>query len=124
MQLRRSTRIPVPKSYKDYYLYSTQSNFSDPVTVKEALNSPDAIKWKEAMNKELESINKNNTWNLVKLPSNRKAIQTKWVFKSKDFDGNVVQSTSSCQRFPQKGGIDYTETYAPVRHASLRLFLP
>jgi len=91
-QLRRSKRIPVPKSYKDYYLYSTQSDFSDPITVEEALNSPDAIKWKEAMNKEFESLRENNTWNLGKLPSDRKAIQTKWIFKRKmDSDGNIAQ---------------------------------
>jgi len=60
-QLCRSKRIPVPKSYKDYYLYSTQSDFSDPITVKKALSNPDAIKWKEAMNKEFESLRENNT---------------------------------------------------------------
>jgi len=103
-QLRRSNRVPVPKSYKDYYLYSTQSD--DPITVKEALSSSD-------------------TWNLGKLPSDRKAIQTKWIFKRKvDSDGNIAQFKArlvakGCQ---QKGEVDYSETYAPVvRHASLRL---
>jgi len=123
-QLRRSTRVPVSKSYKDYYLYSTQSDFSDPTTVKEALSSPDAIKWKEATNKEFESL-RENTWNFGKLPSDRKAIQTKWVFRRKvDSDGNIAQFKArlvakGCQ---QKGAVDYSETYAPiVRHASLRL---
>lgn len=52
VKLRRLSQVPVPKSYKDYYLYSAQSNFFDPTTVKETLNGPNAIKWKEAMSKE------------------------------------------------------------------------
>lgn len=39
--------------------------------------------WMEAMESELQSINKNKTWELVKLPARHKPIGLKWVFKLK-----------------------------------------
>ena len=49
----------------------------------EALTSPNKVKWKEAMEKEMESFHKNDVWDLVKLPKGRKAVGSKWVFKLK-----------------------------------------
>ncbi|GJS30368.1 zinc finger, CCHC-type containing protein [Tanacetum coccineum] len=40
-------------------------------------------KWIEAMEIELDSINKNNTWTLTTLPPDQKAIGLKWVYKTK-----------------------------------------
>ncbi|GKE01523.1 retrovirus-related pol polyprotein from transposon TNT 1-94, partial [Tanacetum coccineum] len=36
----------------------------------------------EAMNKELEALEKNNTWTLTKLPLGHKGITSKWVYKT------------------------------------------
>jgi hypothetical protein len=36
------------------------------------------------MNEEIESLHKNQTWELVKLPKGAKAIGCKWVFKKKE----------------------------------------
>lgn len=38
------------------------------------------------MKEELDSLDKNHTWSLVKLPAGKKALQNKWVFKIKDED--------------------------------------
>ena len=47
-------------------------------------------KWINAMDKEMESLYKNDVWELVELPKDRKAIGSKWVFKLKtDSDGSV-----------------------------------
>jgi len=35
------------------------------------------------MIEELDAINRNNIWELTKLPANKKAIDVKWVFKLK-----------------------------------------
>ena len=36
-------------------------------------------KWVEAMKEELQSIERNETWELVKLPKGKKTIGVKWV---------------------------------------------
>ena len=51
---------------------STQQNnkkiYKEPVTVKEAISSSESEKWKEAMEKEMRSIEANEVWELVELP--------------------------------------------------------
>jgi hypothetical protein len=39
--------------------------------------------WKMAMEEEMQSIEKNQTWSLVNLPDKKKKIYVKWVFKVK-----------------------------------------
>ena len=39
--------------------------------------------WIKAMEEELYQIEKNETWELVPIPSNKNVIDTKWVFKNK-----------------------------------------
>ncbi|WVZ24220.1 hypothetical protein V8G54_002764 [Vigna mungo] len=73
--------------------------------------------WKEAMVEELSAIEKNNTWKLVKLPPNKKAIQVKWIFKTKYRpDGSIAKLKARlvAKGFLQKPGIDFTYVYAPV----------
>ena len=43
--------------------------------------------WMTTMQEEIEALHKNNTWDLVPLPQERKAISNKWVYKIKR-DGN------------------------------------
>ena len=46
--------------------------------------------WKHAVDEELVSLEKNDTWTLVKLPEGRKVVDNKWVFKPKrSSDGEV-----------------------------------
>ncbi|GKA52735.1 putative RNA-directed DNA polymerase [Tanacetum coccineum] len=75
------------------------------------------IRWVEAMNLEMEALNRNGTWVITELPVGRKPIGSKWVFKVK------YKSTGEVERFKarlvakglnQKEGIDYEETFSPV----------
>lgn len=62
------------------------------MNLHEALKSHNSVHWKNAMSSELLSLDKNNTWELVELPADRKAINTKWVYKTKlADDGSVVR---------------------------------
>jgi hypothetical protein len=39
--------------------------------------------WVDVMNNEIESIERNNTWDLVDLPTDKNVISVKWVYKTK-----------------------------------------
>lgn len=43
----------------------------------------DSIYYKKAMEEEMKSQHKNNTWNLVKRPHDHKVAKCKWVYKMK-----------------------------------------
>lgn len=99
----------------------------DPLTVEDALCGPSSDQRKKAMAEEHRSLMENKTWNVVNLPPNRKAINCKWVFKTKrDSDGMVQKYKArlvikGCAR---KKGIDYEETFAPVvRYGSIRYLI-
>ena len=66
---------------------------------------------------ELKSIEKNNTWALISLPPNKKAINVKWAFKVKEGpNGEVLKHKARLvvRGFLQKAGNDYGEVFAPV----------
>lgn len=54
--------------------------FDDPTTFEEARGDD---KWLKAMQSELDSIEKNNIWQLTVLPKGAKKIGVKWVYKTK-----------------------------------------
>ncbi|GAU30874.1 hypothetical protein TSUD_15600 [Trifolium subterraneum] len=87
---------------------------TEPVNWHEALSDPN---WKNAMNEEIRSIEKNNTWRLVDLPTQKNSISVKWIFKIKrNPDGGIVKHKARlvARGFLQQQGIDYNEVYAPV----------
>ena len=43
----------------------------DPRNVKEAVNSEDSHLWKKSMDEEMDSLDKNEAWNLVQLLAGR-----------------------------------------------------
>lgn len=126
-QLRRSARTPKPKNLDDFITYNAVSGSnSDPLSVKEALDRPDANLWKSAMQREYDSLLENKTWCLEDLPKNKKLINCKWVFKVKsDCDNNVhYKARLVVKGCSQRKGIDYEETYSPVvRYSSIRFLM-
>jgi len=83
--------------------------------------------WVAAMDSDMQSINKNQTWELVKLPAGHKPIGLKWVYKLKrNEDGEVVKHKARlvAKGYVQKQGIDFEEVFAPVaRLDTVRLIL-
>ncbi|KAL9260160.1 Retrovirus-related Pol polyprotein from transposon TNT 1-94-like protein [Drosera capensis] len=73
--------------------------------------------WYQAMQKELESIEKNNTWTLTELPPGHKSIGLKWVLKlKKESEGRVIKHKVRlvAKGYVQRQGIDFVEVFAPV----------
>ncbi|CAI7812741.1 unnamed protein product [Closterium sp. NIES-53] len=78
-----------------FVFFSPMEMPGEPATLKEALESNDAVKWKKAMESELKSIEENGTWELVELPEGRNAITSKRLFKIKsDADGKIERYKS------------------------------
>ena len=78
-------------------------NFSvEPSTYTKAVNCDDSRKWMIAMQEEMESLHKNDTWNLVRLPKGKKVVRFKWVFKRKEGIPGVEEAMYKA-RFVAKG---------------------
>ncbi|KAK4400061.1 Retrovirus-related Pol polyprotein from transposon TNT 1-94 [Sesamum angolense] len=85
---RRSKRAKRAKTFGPNFLTYLLEN--EPRTINEALSSPEAPFWKEAINNEIESIMQNHTWELVDLPSGSKPLGCKWILKRKyKADGSI-----------------------------------
>ena len=99
----------------------------EPRTLSEAFESEYGEEWRKAFKVEVDALKANQTWELVELPENRKAIKSKWVFKVKykpSGDIDKFKCRLCVVGCMQKSGLDYTEVFSPVcRLESLRVFL-
>ena len=68
--------------------------------------------WKTAMLEELESLQKQNVFDLTNLPRGRKSIGCRWVFDIKT-DGQK-KARLVTQGFSQVEGIDFNKLFSPV----------
>ena len=74
------------------------------------------------MQKEIDTLENNNTWIICKLPPGQRAISCRWTYKVKR-DG-TRKSILVARGFEQRAGIDYTETFSSTtRLNSIRLML-
>jgi hypothetical protein len=121
------TRRSAHPTLIDGISYSTSVMLDEPLTYEEAMNSKDKDKWKGAIEDELNSHHKNNTWSIVDRTSEMNVIGSKWVFKIKrDNKGRPLKYKARlvAKGYNQQYGIDYTETFAPVlKYKSLRIML-
>ncbi|GJV04359.1 retrovirus-related pol polyprotein from transposon TNT 1-94 [Tanacetum coccineum] len=88
--------------------------YSEPHSYKQAMTDKG---WVEAMNKELQALEKNNIWELTTLTAGHKPITSKWVFKIKYYpDGSLdkFKARLVVRGFNQKEGQDYKHTFLPV----------
>jgi hypothetical protein len=53
----------------------------DPLSLKETISSLDAELWQEAINDEMDSLDSNETWDLVDLPHSCKLIGCIWILE-------------------------------------------
>ena len=79
------------------------------------------------MKEEFHLLQNNDTWDLVTLPSERKLVKCKWVFKTKfSVDGSHLKYKEIlvAKGFSQFQGVDYNKTFSPIANTnSMRLVL-
>lgn len=67
--------------------------------------------WRKAISAELHAMEENKTWSVVPLPSGRKSVGCKWIFKIKyNADGSIERYKARlvAQGFTQQPGLDFT----------------
>ncbi|XP_039011686.1 uncharacterized protein LOC120140771 [Hibiscus syriacus] len=151
---RRSSRVSKPPTWLNDYVSSCQSTSSstnylvskyisyshlpshtkhflasishspEPTTYQEACQHP---QWQKAMREEIQTLELNNTWTVVPLPSGKIPIGCKWVYKIKYRASGVVERFKArlvAKGYSQKEGVDYVETFSPVaKLTTVRLVL-
>ncbi|XP_057991842.1 retrovirus-related Pol polyprotein from transposon TNT 1-94 isoform X2 [Hevea brasiliensis] len=95
-----------------------------PNTVGEALSH---LGWCDAMKEEMEALDGNGTWELLPLPTGKKAIGCKWVFTVKVNPDDFVTRRKArlvAKGYAQTYGVDYSDTFSSVaKLTSIRLFI-
>ncbi|GKU89317.1 hypothetical protein SLEP1_g3470 [Rubroshorea leprosula] len=101
-----------------------QKRNCDPLTYKEAVKEE---KWQKAMAKEIGSIERNQTWELIDLLEGHKIIGVKWIYKTKLKENGMIDKFKArlvARGYKQEFGIDYQEVFAPVaRMDTIRLVI-
>lgn len=137
---QRSTRTTKPPNhFKDYFCATTTTYYpvhdylsyqSLSSTYKSYVMSLDAVAepasyqeasqypcWVEAMEKEIQALELNQTWSIVDKPVGINPIGSKWVYKIKrKADGSLERYKARlvAKGYTQTEGIDYFETFSPV----------
>ena len=108
-----------PQYLEDYELYMNYCLIAeeDPRSYEEAMNKDEG--WRKAIENELEAHKKMNTWTITTLPRGKKAIDAKWVFKTKD-DG-VKKARIVARGFQEDNNLK--NNYSPVARLQTIRFL-
>ncbi|XP_015941386.1 uncharacterized protein LOC107466891 [Arachis duranensis] len=121
----RSSRVRNPPPHLlDYHFFSTILHQHEPKSFREASSNPN---WQQAMQEEMQELEKAHTWDLVDPPSDQEVVGSRWVYKIKTrSDGSIdrYKARLVAQDCTQEYGIDYEETFASVtRLTSVRALL-
>ena len=86
----------------------------DPLRLEEVVQDD---RWINAIEEEIKAIEKNNTWQLIDIPVRKKAIEIKWIFKTKKkLNGEVERYKTRlvAEGYKQQPGIDYQKVFSLI----------
>ena len=94
---------------------------NDPASHREAMACSDNLKWRSAIDEELESMDRNNVWKIVDRPKSMSGkknniIEPRWVVKRKIETKEKIKYKARLviRGFKTQNFYDLSETYAPV----------
>ena len=128
--------VAVPKSDiesadSDESIFAVDFNqMRDPRGYREAMESENRDEWVKAFEKEKESQERMQTWELIsfeEVPKGKRIIDSSWVCKTKTGESGEILSRKArlvARGDRQQEGIDYHETFAPtLRSETLRYII-
>lgn len=121
--LRNREELKRPDRYVGCALAAEEfmSDYVNPNTFQEAVQSQQCSEWRKAMDSEIQSHSENGTWVLAELPKGAKAIPCKWVFRVKtNPDGSLEKFKARLviKGYSQRQGVDFDQTFSPVAKMS------
>ncbi|KAH9681558.1 CCHC-type domain-containing protein [Citrus sinensis] len=131
-RVRREVRALVRYGYADLIVYvllcADDVAIEEPANFSEAMESVHCDKWLEAMQDEMESLQRNQTWTLIPNPGNKRLISCKWIFKRNegipDVEPPKYKARLVARGFTQREGVDFNEIFShDVKHSSIRILL-
>jgi len=102
---------------ENYRVYLTETEPNEPKTFKQAIESKEAVQWKESMKSEVINFISRGSWKMVNKskPRNMKKtiVPSKWVFKKNlEQDSSIrFKSRIVSKGYMQVYGIDYKESF-------------
>ena len=81
-----------------------------------------------SVEEEMQSLHKNQMWELMELPKGKRAIRCKWVYKKKEVvsekEGEKFKAHLVAKGYSQKQEVDYDKIFSSVvKHTSIRTML-
>ena len=108
---------PVKVNIHVMVMDAMQDEEGDPKTLREAKARADWPRWNEAMDREIATLDRAQTWITVPRPEGKNIVGSKWVFRIKrKADGTVEKYKARlvARGFTQVFGEDYYDTFSPV----------
>ena len=94
----------------------------EPSTYIEAISCPSSFNWVLAMQEEMESLHKNQTWDLHKLPKGRRALTAKRIYKRKEGIHGVEEARWKARLVVQ--GCNQRKGLTTMRYSLLLFVIP
>jgi hypothetical protein len=110
------------------YVNATTHRVPIPINYEAAVGDPVfGQQWIEAIDRELNEITANGTWEIAPVPEEANIVTSRWVFDVKYLLSGDIERFKArlvARGFSQVYGIDFEETFAPtMRIDSLRILL-
>ena len=106
---------------------ANSASVPEPRTFKQAMHGEQSQGWREAATLEYNTLVETDTFEIVDLPVDQKAIGSGWVFRVKhNADGSIerLKARIVAKGYSQRPGLDYNESFAPTFcPATLRIIM-